>query len=189
MSQATAADYSEWISTLTGSDLAAALAAGLDKPLVDQICHGMAVMPFDGLPVFHKNGAVHPLQHEATRDHSIEADETEQDVAVVPELAAALRRVLEYVVRGMSPREIFHRSPTIAQRVFCVCRAVQVAGCESPSLADIAREVGLTRASLSKCCVEFRDALGNQHLHFGGREHARRIMRAATTRAWRRRKG
>jgi hypothetical protein len=97
----TADIYKNWVATLTGSDLAAALAAKLDALPVDETSgcqsRGFQLMEFDGLPTFHKNGAVHPLQHEATRDHTTEEIE-DYDIAkdaIVPDLAAALRRVLD----------------------------------------------------------------------------------------------
>jgi hypothetical protein len=190
----TAGAYAEWIATLTGSDLAAALAAGLDQPPSDEHSKyarsGSEVREYDGLPVFLKNKSVHPLQHEATRDHTIEQVE-DYDIAkdtIVPDLAAALRRVLAFVIRGMGPEEIFTHSRTIAQRVFIVCRAIQLGDCEKPTLAEIADAVGFSRASLSKVGVEFRDAIGNEHLHFGGREQARKTMSESARRAWKRRR-
>jgi hypothetical protein len=145
----------------------------------------------DGLALFLKNGSPHPLQHESVRDHTLEEvedyEETQPD-EFMPELAAALRRIVEFLINDMSPEEIFSRSRTVAQRVFCLARALQLADCEKASLADIARAADLSRASLSKTSVQLRDAMGNRHLHFGGREEARETMREATTRAWRRRK-
>lgn len=194
MSAITAGVYAEWIATLTGSDLAAALAAGLDQPPSDEHSKysrsGSEVREYDGLPVFLKNGSVHPLQHEATRDHTIEEVEdydTAKDT-IVPDLAAALRRVFAFIIGGMGPQEIFKHSRTIAQRTFIVCRAIQLGDCEKPSLADVADAVGFSRASLSKVGVQFRDAIGNEHLHFGGREQARKIMSESARRAWRRRR-
>ena len=132
MSAITAGAYAEWIATLTGSDLAAALAAGLDAQPSDEHSKysrsGSEVREYDGLPVFLKNGSVHPLQHEATRDHTIEEVE-DYDIAkdtIVPELAAALRRVFAFIIGGMGPQEIFKHSRTIAQRTFIVCRAEDI---------------------------------------------------------------
>jgi hypothetical protein len=189
----TAADYQQWMTTLTGSDLAAALAAGLDQPLPEDsrtdFCRtGMQVRDMDGLPLFQKNGVPYPLQNEATRDHSTEDCDDVQYDEIMPELATALRRVTEFLIGELSAKQIFSRSKMVAQRVFILARALQIADYEKPPLADIAEAAGLSRASLSKTSVMFRDAMGSRHLSFGCRDGARGIMRAATTRAWLRRK-
>jgi hypothetical protein len=186
-------DYSNWITTLTGADLATALAAGLDQPLADDsktdYCRtGMQIRDFDGLPLFQKNGLPHPLQHEGVRDHSTEDYDDIQHDEIMPELAAALRRVVEFLVGELSAVQIFSRSRTVAQRVFVLARALQLNDCERASLADIAKAANLSRASLSKTSVMFRDLMGSRHLSFGCRDGARGIMKAATTEAWVRRK-
>lgn len=190
----TAGAYQEWLGTLSDEDRETALAAGLDAPPNDEYSKysrsGVEIRDYDGLPLFHKNGSVHPLQHEATRDHTIEEVE-DYDIAkdtIVPDLAAALRRVFAFIIGGMGPEEIFTHSRTIAQRVFIVCRAIQLGDCEKPTLAKIADAVGFSRASLSKTGVQFRDALGNEHLHFGGREQARATMSESARRSWKKRK-
>jgi hypothetical protein len=196
MTTITAGIYQAWISALTGADLETALAAGLDKPPIDDTGNdhhhhsGVELREMDGMPVFLKNGAPHPLQHESVRDHTLEEVEEYQETQPdeFGDLAAALRRIVEFLVGGMAPEEIFTRSRTVAQRVFVLCRALQLGDCEKPTLADIARATDLSRASLSKTSVQLRDAMGNSHIHFGGREEARETMRKATTRAWRRRK-
>jgi hypothetical protein len=196
MSAITAGTYQAWIATLTGLDLETALKAGLDRPPEDSsgIHHshsGCEIREMDGLALFLKNGSPHPLQHESVRDHTLEEVEDYQETTpdeFMPELAAALRRIVEFLIGGMSPEEIFSRSKTISQRVFVLCRALQLGDCEKPTLADIARSADLSRASLSKTSVQLRDAMGNHHLHFGGREEARATMREATTAAWKRRK-
>ena len=188
--------YADWIQTLSPQDRAVAMAAGLDQPPSDDHSKhargGSELRDYDGLPLFLKNGSVHPLQHEATRDFSINDDSDEgegESVAIVSDLAAAMRRVMEFIVRGMGPEQIFERPVTISQRVFAVCRAIQIGGCEQPTLAAVATVAGVTRSSLSKCCVELRDAVGNEHVHFAGREAARATMRQVTSDAWKRRRG
>jgi hypothetical protein len=189
----TPTDYQQWVSTLTGSDLATAMAAGLDQPPPDDsrtdFCRtGMQVRDMDGLPLFLKNGVAYPMQHEAVRDHAADDYDDIQHGEIVPELATALRRVAEFLIGELSAEQIFSRSRTVAQRVFVLARALQLADCEKASLADIAQAANLSRASLSKTSVLFRDAMGSRHLSFGCRDGARGIMRAATTAAWLRRK-
>jgi hypothetical protein len=196
MNTVTAGVYESWLATLTGLDLETALAAGLDKPPIDDTGNdhhhhsGCEIREMDGLALFLKNGAPHPLQHESVRDHTLEEVEDYKETRPdeFGDLAAALRRIVEFLVGGMAPEEIFTRSRTVAQRVFVLCRALQLGDCEKPSLADIARATDLSRASLSKTSVQLRDAMGNHHLHFGGREEARETMKKATTAAWRRRR-
>jgi hypothetical protein len=192
----TSGTYAAWIASLDEREREVAIKAGLDRlPCDDTGDHyhasGCQVREMDGLPTFLRNGSPHPLQHESVRDHSLEViedfEETQPDE--FGDLAAALRRIVEFVVGGLGPEEIFSRSKTLAQRVFVLCRALQVADCEKSSLADIARAAGLSRASLSKCAIQLRDTFQNPHLHFGGREDARATMKKATTAAWRRRKG
>jgi hypothetical protein len=195
MTAITSGTYQNWIATLTGLDLETALAAGVDKAPEDTggvyNSAGVEIREMDGLALFLKNGSPHPLQHESVRDFSLESVEDYEETTPdeFGDLAAALRRIVEFLVGGMAPEEIFTRSRTVAQRVFVLCRALQLGDCEKPSLADIARATDLSRASLSKTSVQLRDAMGNSHIHFGGREQARETMREATTRAWRRRKG
>jgi len=195
MTAITSGTYQNWIATLTGLDLETALAAGVDKAPEDTggvyNSAGVEIREMDGLALFLKNGSPHPLQHESVKDHTLEEVEDYDEATpddFMPELAAALRRIISFLSSDAGPEEIFSRSRTIAQRVFVLCRALQIGDCEKASLADVAKMSGLSRASLSKTSILLRDAMGNQHLHFGGREDARETMREATTRAWRRRK-
>jgi hypothetical protein len=194
MSAVTSGAYETWIASLDEREREVAIKAGLDRPPEDsnnihRSHSGCEVREYDGLETFKKNGGVHPLVHESTRDHTDDDQEDFAETEVASDLAQALRRVLEFIVRGLGPLEAFKHSRTITQRVFCVARAVQIGGFEQPTLAEVAEAGGLSRASLSKISVELRDAFGNEHLHYGGRQQARETMRRSTTAAWRRRKG
>ena len=193
MSAVTALTYQTWLAGLDEKDREKAIAAGLDAPPSDEFSQygrgGVPLLEFDGLPTFHKNKSVHPLQHESTRDFSVEeADETD-DTEVSSDLAAALRAVLAFVVRGMSPDQIISQARTVALRVYVVCRSIQLNDCHQKTMAEIADKAGVSRAALSKIGVELRDQFRNHHLHYGGREQARVAMRESARRAWKRRKG
>jgi len=175
-----------WIATLDSDQRRVAVAAGLDKPLGDDFHFGRnaPLREFDGLETCRKNGALHPI--ERCTDHSV-GDETEP-IETDPELAAALRRILQWIVGSETAVSMFENSRTLAARIFILARCLRINDCDRPSLAEIATPAGYTRAALSKIAVAMRDQFGIPNLTPQSREAHRGTARQAALHSWERRK-
>ena len=178
-------DLQEWIATLDEDQRQVAIAAGLDKPLEDSFRYdrNAPLREFDGLETCRKNGALHPV--EKTTDHS--SEETEP-IETDPELAAALRRILQWVIGTETAGSMFENSRTLAARVFILARCLRINDCDKPSLAEIATPAGYTRAALSKIAVAMRDQFGVPNITPQSREAHRGTARQAALDSGERRK-
>ena len=175
-----------WIATLDEEQRRVAVAAGLDKPLGDDFHFGRnaPLREFDGLETCRKNGALHPI--ERCTDHSV-GDETEP-IEPDPELAAALRRILQWIVGSETAGSMFEKSKTLAVRIFILARCLRINNCDQPTLAQVAGIAGYSRAALSKVAVQMRDQFGIPNLTPQSREAHRGTARQAALHSWERRK-
>lgn len=179
-------DLQAWISTLSDDQRRVAIAAGLDKPLDDSVRYdrNAPLREFDGIAVYRKNGALHPV--EKTTDHSV-GEETEP-IETDSELAAALRRILQWIVGSETAVSMFENSRTLTARIFVLARCLRINDCDKPSLAEIAAPAGYTRAALSKIAVAMRDQFGVPNITPQSRESHRGTARQAALHSWERRK-
>jgi hypothetical protein len=179
-------DLQAWIATLDDDARQVAIAAGLDKPLEDsfRFDRNAPLREFDGLETCRKNGALHPV--EKTIDHTV--DEANEDIETDPALAAALRRILQWVVGNESAKSMFEHSKTLAVRIFILARCLRINDCDKPTLAQVAALAGYSRAALSKVAVQMRDAFGVPNLTPQNREEHRGTARQAALDSWERRK-
>jgi hypothetical protein len=179
-------DLQAWIATLDDDQRQVAIAAGLDKPLEDsfRFDRNAPLREFDGLETCRKNGALHPV--EKTTDHSV--DEATEDIETDPALAAALRRILQWIVGSESAGSMFEHSKTLAVRVFILARCLRINNCDQPTLAQVAAMAGYSRAALSKVSVQMRDAFAVPNLTPQNREAHRGTARQAALDSWERRK-
>jgi hypothetical protein len=179
-------DLQAWIATLDEDQRQVAIAAGLDKPLEDsfRFDRNAPLREFDGLETCRKNGALHPV--EKTIDHSL--DEANEDIETDPALAAALRRILQWIVGSETAGSMFEHSKTLAVRIFILARCLRINSCDQPTLAQVATLAGYSRAALSKVAVQMRDAFGVPNLTPQNREAHRGTARQAALDSWERRK-
>jgi hypothetical protein len=175
-----------WVATLDDAQRQVAIAAGLDKPLEDsfRFDRNAPLREFDGLETCRKNGSLHPV--EKTIDHSV--DEANEDIETDPALAAALRRILQWIVGSETAGSMFEHSKTLAVRVFILARCLRINNCDQPTLAQVASIGGYSRAALSKVAVQMRDAFGVPNLTPQNREAHRGTARQAALDSWERRK-
>ena len=178
-------DLQAWIATLDSEQRRVAIANGLDKPLEDsfRFDRNAPLREFDGLETCRKNGALHPV--EKTVDHSTGID---APIETDPELAAALRRILQWIVGSETAVSMFENSRTLAARIFILARCLRINDCDRPSLAEIATPAGYTRAALSKIAVAMRDQFGVPNITPQSREVHRGTARQAALHSWERRK-
>lgn len=178
-------DLQAWIATLDEDRRQVAIAAGLDKPLEDsfRFDRNAPLREFDGLETCRKNGALHPV--EKTTDHS--SEETEP-IETDPELAAALRRILQWIVGSETAGSMFEHSKTLAVKIFILARCLRINNCDQPTLAEVANIAGYSRAALSKVAVAMRDQFGVPNITPQSREAHRGTARQAALHSWERRK-
>ena len=178
-------DLQEWIATLDEDQRQVAIAAGLDKPLEDSFRYdrNAPLREFDGLETCRKNGALHPI--ERSIDHS---NEETAPLETDPELAAALRRILQWIVGSETAGSMFEKSKTLALRIFILARCLRINNCDKPTLAEVAGIAGYSRAALSKVAVQMRDQFGVPNLTPQSREAHRGTARQAALHSWERRK-
>lgn len=179
-------DLQAWIATLDEDRRQVAISAGLDKPLEDtfRFDRNAPLREFDGLETCRKNGALHPV--EKTTDHSV--DEANEDLETDPALAAALRRILQWVIGTESAGSMFEKSKTLAVRIFILARCLRINNCDKPTLAEVAGIAGYSRAALSKVAVQMRDQFGVPNITPQSREAHRGTARQAALDSWERRK-
>jgi len=185
---ATDSDYREWFTTLSASDQASALAAGVDRPLPDDFQGHNSKTPIrdeDGLPRFSKNGT--PRVQEAIVDHS---DEQDQELRFDPDLAEALRKVFLWLIGDRSAIELLKsRTESLALKVFVIARILRLNDYDRLSLASVAKATDQSRAGISKVSCNLRDLLGDKFLSApGDRQSSREGQRRATLRAWEKRR-
>ena len=178
-------DLQEWIATLDEDQRQVAIAAGLDKPLEDsfRFDRNAPLREFDGLETCRKNGALHPV--ERSIDHS--SEET-APLETDPELAAALRRILQWVIGTETAGSMFEKSKTLAVRIFILARCLRINNCDKPTLAEVAGIAGYSRAALSKVAVQMRDQFAVPNITPQSREAHRGTARQAALDSWERRK-
>ena len=178
-------DLQEWIATLDEDQRQVAIAAGLDKPLEDsfRFDRNAPLREFDGLETCRKNGALHPI--ERSIDHS---NEETAPLETDPELAAALRRILQWVIGTETAGSMFEKSKTLALRIFILARCLRINNCDQPTLAEVAGFAGYSRAALSKVAVAMRDQFGVPNITPQSRESHRGTARQAALHSWERRK-
>ena len=178
-------DLQAWIATLDEDQRQVAVAAGLDKPLEDSFRYdrNAPLREFDGLETCRKNGALHPV--EKTVDHS--SEET-APLETDPELAAALRRILQWVIGTETAGSMFENSRTLAVKIFILARCLRINNCDKPTLAEVAGIAGYSRAALSKVAVQMRDRFGVPNITPQSREAHRGTARQAALHSWERRK-
>ena len=178
-------DLQAWIATLDEDQRQVAIAAGLDKPLEDsfRFDRNAPLREFDGLETCRKNGALHPV--ERSIDHSTE--ET-APIETDPALAAALRRILQWIVGSETAGSMFEKSKTLALRIFILARCLRINNCDQPTLAQVAGIAGYSRAALSKVAIQMRDQFGVPNLTPQSREAHRGTARQAALDSWERRK-
>ena len=178
-------DLQAWIATLDEDRRQVAVAAGLDKPLEDsfRFDRNAPLREFDGLETCRKNGALHPV--EKTVDHS---NEETAPLETDPELAAALRRILQWVIGTETAGSMFEKSKTLAVRIFILARCLRINNCDKPTLAEVAGIAGYSRAALSKVAVQMRDQFGVPNITPQSREAHRGTARQAALHSWERRK-
>ena len=178
-------DLQAWIATLDEDRRQVAVAAGLDKPLEDsfRFDRNAPLREFDGLETCRKNGALHPV--EKTVDHS---NEETAPLETDPELAAALRRILQWVIGTETAGSMFEKSKTLAVRIFILARCLRINNCDKPTLAEVAGIAGYSRAALSKVAVQMRDQFGVPNITPQSREAHRGTARQAALDSWERRK-
>ena len=178
-------DLQAWIATLDDDQRRVAIAAGLDKPLEDSFRYdrNAPLREFDGLETCRKNGALHPV--EKTVDHS---NEETAPLETDPELAAALRRILQWVIGTETAGSMFEKSKTLALRIFILARCLRINNCDKPTLAEVAGIAGYSRAALSKVAVQMRDQFGVPNITPQSREAHRGTARQAALHSWERRK-
>ena len=178
-------DLQAWIATLDEDQRRVAISAGLDKPLENsfRFDRNAPLREFDGLETCRKNGALHPV--EKTTDHSTE--ETEP-IETDPELAAALRRILQWIVGSETAVSMFEKSKTLAVRIFILARCLRINNCDQPTLAEVAGIAGYSRAALSKVAVQMRDQFGVPNITPQSRETHRMTARQAALDSWERRR-
>ena len=179
-------DLQEWIATLDDDQRQVAIAAGLDKPLEDSFRYdrNAPLREFDGLETCRKNGALHPI--ERCTDNSV--DEEATPIETDPALAAALRRILQWIVGSETAGSMFEHSKTLAVRIFILARCLRINNCDQPTLAEVAGIAGYSRAALSKVAVAMRDQFGVPNLTPQSREAHRGTARQAALDSWRRKK-
>ncbi|NDG63804.1 MAG: hypothetical protein EBY29_10120 [Planctomycetes bacterium] len=185
---ATDSDYREWFTTLSASDQASALAAGVDRPLPDDFQGHNSKTPIrdeDGLPRFSKNGTARV--QEAIVDHS---DEQDQELRFDPDLAEALRKVFLWLIGDRSAIELLKsRTESLALKVFVIARILRLNDYDRLSLASVAKATDQSRAGISKVSCNLRDLLGDKFLSApGDRQSSREGQRRATLRAWEKRR-
>ena len=178
-------DLQAWIATLDEDQRQVAIAAGLDKPLEDsfRFDRNAPLREFDGLETCRKNGALHPI--ERSIDHS---NEETAPLETDPELAAALRRILQWVIGTETAGSMFEKSKTLAVRIFILARCLRINNCDKPTLAEVAGIAGYSRAALSKVAVQMRDQFGVPNITPQSREAHRGTARQAALHSWERRK-
>ena len=178
-------DLQEWIASLDDDQRRVAIAAGLDKPLEDSFRYdrNAPLREFDGLETCRKNGALHPI--ERSIDHS---NEETAPLETDPELAAALRRILQWVIGTETAGSMFEKSKTLALRIFILARCLRINNCDQPTLAEVAGFAGYSRAALSKVAVQMRDQFGVPNITPQSREAHRGTARQAALHSWERRK-
>ena len=178
-------DLQAWIATLDEDQRQVAIAAGLDKPLEDsfRFDRNAPLREFDGLETCRKNGALHPI--ERSIDHS---NEETAPLETDPELAAALRRILQWIVGSETAGSMFEKSKTLALRIFILARCLRINNCDKPTLAEVAGIAGYSRAALSKVAVQMRDQFGVPNITPQSREAHRGTARQAALDSWERRK-
>ena len=178
-------DLQAWIATLDEDQRQVAIAAGLDKPLEDsfRFDRNAPLREFDGLETCRKNGALHPI--ERSIDHS---NEETAPLETDPELAAALRRILQWIVGSETAGSMFEKSKTLALRIFILARCLRINNCDKPTLAEVAGIAGYSRAALSKVAVAMRDQFGVPNITPQSREAHRGTARQAALDSWERRK-
>ena len=178
-------DLQEWIATLDEDQRQVAIAAGLDKPLEDsfRFDRNAPLREFDGLETCRKNGALHPV--ERSIDHS---NEETAPLETDPELAAALRRILQWIVGSETAGSMFEKSKTLALRIFILARCLRINNCDKPTLAEVAGIAGYSRAALSKVAVQMRDQFAVPNITPQSREAHRVTARQAALDSWERRK-
>jgi hypothetical protein len=181
-------DLQAWIATLDEDQRQTAIAAGLHKPPDDdpQFGRNAELREFDGLETCRKNGALHPIERSV--DHRADDDEENEATPADPQLAAALRRILQWVVGNESAKSMFEHSKTLAVRIFILARCLRINNCDQPTLAEVAGIAGYSRAALSKVAVQMRDAFGVPNLTPQNREAHRGTARQAALDSWHRRK-
>ena len=174
-----------WIATLDEDQRQVAVAAGLDKPLEDsfRFDRNAPLREFDGLETCRKNGALHPIGRSI--DHS---NEETAPLETDPELAAALRRILQWIVGSETAGSMFEKSKTLALRIFILARCLRINNCDKPTLAEVAGIAGYSRAALSKVAVQMRDQFGVPNITPQSREAHRGTARQAALHSWERRK-
>ena len=104
------------------------------------------------------------------------------------QLAAALRRILQWVVGAKSAGSMFEHSKTLAVRIFILARCLRINDCDRPTLAEVAGIAGYSRAALSKVAVQMRDQFGVPNITPQSREAHRGTARQAALHSWERRK-
>ena len=178
-------DLQAWIATLDEDQRQVAIAAGLDKPLEDsfRFDRNAPLREFDGLETCRKNGALHPI--ERSIDHS---NEETAPLETDPELAAALRRILQWVIGTETAGSMFEHSKTLAVKIFILARCLRINNCDQPTLAEVAGIAGYSRAALSKVAVQMRDQFGVPNITPQSREAHRGTARQAALHSWERRK-
>ena len=178
-------DLQAWIATLDEDQQQVAIAAGLDRPLEDsfRFDRNAPLREFDGLETCRKNGALHPI--ERSIDHS---NEETAPLETDPELAAALRRILQWIVGSETAGSMFEKSKTLALRIFILARCLRINNCDKPTLAEVAGIAGYSRAALSKVAVQMRDQFGVPNITPQSREAHRGTARQAALDSWERRK-
>ena len=185
---ATDGDYREWFTTLSPTDQASALAAGVDRPLPDDFQGHNSKTPIresDGMAHFSKNGT--SQVQEALVDHS---DDTDDQMQFDPDLVEALRKVFLWLVGDRSAVDLLKsRTEAVALKVFVIARILRLNDYDKPSLAKIARATDQSRAGISKVSCTLGDYIGDKFLSApGDRQSSREGQRRATLRAWEKRR-
>ena len=178
----------EWIATLDEDQQQIAIAAGLHKPPDDdeQFGRNAELQEFDGLETCRKNGSLHPVERSV--DHRVDDVDEAEEAPADAQLAAALRRILQWVVGAKSAGSMFEHSKTLAVRIFILARCLRINDCDRPTLAEVAGIAGYSRAALSKVAVQMRDQFAVPNITPQSREAHRVTARQAALDSWERRK-
>jgi hypothetical protein len=185
MTSITAGSYQRWVESLPPDQQDIARAAGLDRPPDDGIEHQSGCVPIldhDGLDQILVNGSHRPRVDEASHDPD------PPPPVIVSDLAEAIRDLVSWLVGRVPATTMLAKPGAASLRLFALARSLQIGGADVVTLADAARVAGCSRAAISKVSLSLCDWLENRHLMPHARHERRAAMRAATSKAWRRRR-
>jgi hypothetical protein len=181
MNGITGGTYSNWIATLPEADRQILVDAGIDGELQESLGHYNEIQELDGHSIYRINGSNH-VQHFETCE-----DDTTSNMNL--ELASALRATLQWIVGGLTTKQLFKRPLTAALKIYCLGRILRLNDFAETTMSEAAQHAGLTRACVSKISCNLRDAIGEKYFTApGDRQEHRGLCRRTTIRSWEKRR-